>query len=663
MGIDVGKFLKDTAKESSKLVQKLKPKTYDNKTYDHNTFYVDIGDNSFYKMHAGQYQPVAQLTPITYQQAQKLFSSPILAKSGNLFQYSPLLPSLNAYAPHLQRTNLQDIGKIDKAGITAQAGQIQTPIFNVPNITPQQVSRTQLANIGDIDTRGITAQAGQTTFQPNIQAGNVSRYFNPEQLREDIYQGIKTQIMQEREDAQKRLEEALTKTGLFRSGINLENQQKLERSALDALAKGWGQAALQVANLQTDIAKTQAALDTQTNIKNAELKADLDRFNAQLRTQTDLANARNLLEKKITEYDAKKQIAIEQGRLDLSTEIENAKNNLQAQLANLQAKEHQYQIESDLAKTQASLETQTSLANAQNLLQSKIAEYETKKQLAIEQGRLDQARDFENAQNNLKAQLANLEARMRQDVISADLAKTQAQLSTQTNLANAQNILQTKLNEYETKKQLAIEQGRLDQAREFENAQNILKAQSMQLQAALEKYRIQTDQAKTQAMLDQEISKFNVELQNAIRQHQFDKLLEAAAIDQEAINKAKEFNITIQNAYDEIAFKWAASLLDQEIREYAAKLDLIAKAQAANAQYGTKEAKTQWNTLAYQYAQPSEVSNIELPAYNNSMADLTNQVTQLQNQLASLQKQNQQLQNQLNQQKNNYGFWDLDLSI
>ena len=176
-------------------------------------------------------------------------------------------------------------------------------------------------------------------------------------------------------------------------------------------------------------------------------------------------------------------------------------------------------------------------------------------------------------------------------------------------------------------------------------------------QAALQAYSLQSDLAKSQAYLDQEISKYNTEIQNAVRLHAFDKLMEANAIDQDAINKARQFNVTIKNAYDELAFKWAASLLDQEIREYAAKLDLIAKAQAANAQYGTKEAKTQWNTLAYQYAQPLNTSTLEASAYNNAVADLTNQINQLQGQVNSLQNQNQQLQNQLNTLRQPQSRW------
>jgi len=599
-------------------------------------------DNIGYKISPITYQPQSNLRDIGVHYVNSLLSSPQTAEGSNLFSYTPYAPQTNIVNPIIPKTNLSniggistkeitaqaeqiktpennlknvslfkipstklgEIGDIDKKGIMGQASNIQTPNINLPTVTFSPISKIKIPDIGDISTKGITAQAGQTTFQPNIQAGQIANYFNPAQLRQDIYSGMRSNILDERETAFKRLQETMAKTGLYRSGLTLANQQELEKNTLKALSQAWGQAALQVANLQIDIAKTQAALDTQTNIRNAELKADLDKFNAQLRTQTDLANARNLLEKKIAEYDAKKQIAIEQGRMDLSAEFENAKNNLQTQLVNLQAKEHQYQIESDLAKTQASLETQTSLANAQNLLQSKIAEYESKRQMAIEQGRLDQAREFENAKNNLQAQLANLQASMRQFEIQSDLAKTQAQLTTETNLANAQNLLQSKIAEYESKRQMAIEQGRLDQAREFERAQNSLQAQLASLQANLNIYGVQSEQAKAQAILDQEISKFNAEIQQSVKTHAFDKLLEVSAIDQDAINKAQQFNVTIKNAYDELAFKWAASLLDQEIREYAAKLDLIAKAQAANAQYGTQAAKTQWNTLAYQYAQP-----------------------------------------------------------
>lgn len=102
---------------------------------------------------------------------------------------------------------------------------------------------------------------------------------------------------------------------------------------------------------------------------------------------------------------------------------------------------------------------------------------------------------------------------------------------------------------------------------------------------------LQNDYAKAQAALDLDVSKYNTDIQNAFKTKNYDYLMNAAAQDQEAINKAAQFNIQIQNAYDEMAFKWMASLLDKEIREYQATMDALAREVQATLQYGDAAAK------------------------------------------------------------------------
>jgi len=120
----------------------------------------------------------------------------------------------------------------------------------------------------------LTQVAQQNALSNPNQMSNINlqQYYDPTKLQEDIYKGIQTAVRQEREDAQNRLNSTLANTGLFRSGINLENQQKLERSAMDALAKGYGDTALNVAQLQSDFAKTQGAMDLDVSKYNADIQ-------------------------------------------------------------------------------------------------------------------------------------------------------------------------------------------------------------------------------------------------------------------------------------------------------------------------------------------------------------------------------------------------------
>ena len=116
-------------------------------------------------------------------------------------------------------------------------------------------------------------------------------------------------------------------------------------------------------------------------------------------------------------------------------------------------------------------------------------------------------------------------------------------------------------------------------------------------ESALQVAQLQQDAAKTQAAMDLDINKYTADIQNAFKQKNFEYLMNAAAQDQNAINQAMQYNIQIKNAYDELAFKWAASLLDQEIREYTANLDFLAKEGNTIAQYGSQAAKDNWAKL------------------------------------------------------------------
>ena len=244
--------------------------------------------------------------------------------------------------------------------------QTYSPLANMRNIA-QQNALTNPYQIGNINVVPLSP-----TSNLNANAGNIQNYYNYDNLHNDIYSGIKTAVNQERELAQARLNNTMANAGLFRSGLTVANQQQLERNAIDALAKGWGETAYNVAQLQGNLASQQAQLDTNVNLRNAELNTDL---------------------------------------------------------------------------------------------------------------------------------------------------------------------------------------------------------------------------AKTQAALTFDISKYNADIQNAFTTKNYEYLMNAAAQDQEAINQASQFNIQIKNAYDEMAYKWMASLLDQEIREYQYTIDALAREQQATLQYGDAAAK------------------------------------------------------------------------
>jgi uncharacterized protein YunC (DUF1805 family) len=427
--------------------------------------------------------------------------------------------------------------------------------------------------------------AAQANYKPNIQstnasAGNIQNFYDYTNLHNDIYKGIQTAVNQERELAQDRLSNTMANAGLFRSGLTLANQQQLERSTLDALAKGWGDAAFNVAQLQGDLASRQAELNTNVNLqnainqlqastRNAELAADLSKLNAQLQTDVGIQNAQNILQAKLTEYAQKADMLKAQGQLDQATEFERAKNSLQAQLANqqnaqfnigetnkvaiqnslgqLQASTRNAELATDISKLNAQLETTTNMQNAQNLLNAKIQEYTQKAETYRLQGQLDQAAEFERAKNILQAQLSNQQKDIELANLNTDIAKTQAGLFQQSNLAG--------------------------------------------LEARMQQYQTQAELAKAQAAMNLDVSKYNADIQNAFKTKNYEYLMNAAAQDQEAINQAAQYNIQIKNAYDEMAFKWMASLLDKEIRDYQTAMDALSKESAYTLQYGDAAAK------------------------------------------------------------------------
>jgi len=135
--------------------------------------------------------------------------------------------------------------------------------------------------------------------------------------------------------------------------------------------------------------------------------------------------------------------------------------------------------------------------------------------------------------------------------------------------------------------------------------------------ASLKVAGLQSDIAKAQASIDLEVAKYGANIQNAWKEKNYDYLMQAVAKDQDTINQAQQFNIQIKNAYDELAFKWAAALLDKEIREYATNLDYLAKEGNTIAQFGTPAAKENWANLT-----PSIYNRIGLFQPTNSTTSM-----------------------------------------
>ena len=144
--------------------------------------------------------------------------------------------------------------------------------------TAGQLDNRMQAMFNDVPT--YTPKTGMEEFVNNnrledpstIQDISIDQYFDPSTLRNDIYSGIEANVNQSKEKAMNNLKETMANAGLFRSGLTLENQQDVERDAMDSLAKGWGQTAAQVANIQSDLAKSQAQMDYEVNKYNSDIQ-------------------------------------------------------------------------------------------------------------------------------------------------------------------------------------------------------------------------------------------------------------------------------------------------------------------------------------------------------------------------------------------------------
>lgn len=187
-------------------------------------------------------------------------------------------------------------------------------------------SNNQLSNPSTVGNQTIDFNTNNAPQTKDATAGNDASYFDPSQLRDDIYNGVKASTNETYNDSLNSLNNTMANSGLFRSGLTLANQSKLEGEKMDALAKGYADAAYNVADLQNQSAIAQAQLDNSTNLANAnaynnaylqqyqtaadqaktqaQLNFDASKYNADIQNSWDEQNNTNLINAKTADTAA-----------------------------------------------------------------------------------------------------------------------------------------------------------------------------------------------------------------------------------------------------------------------------------------------------------------------------------------------------------------------
>lgn len=183
-------------------------------------------------------------------------------------------------------------------------------------------------------TDQYTAQTGLTDYVNQNKLSNpqtlsntsISQYYDPSQLQTDIYNGIKANTDETYKDSLNSLNYTMGNTGLYRSGLTLANQNKLEGEKMDALAKGYGDTAYNVANLQNQYATSQAQLDYDTAKYNADIQNswnEQNNTNAFTAAQADQTAANDAAKFNITTQTSYDQIAYDYMKSMLQAELQN----------------------------------------------------------------------------------------------------------------------------------------------------------------------------------------------------------------------------------------------------------------------------------------------------------------------------------------------------
>ncbi len=354
--------------------------------------------------------------------------------------------------------------------INNNVNQAKNGLLNVT--APQVNTNITIPNPPSVNVPQVEPVLPQ--YHPNIKpihvtAPTIDIGIDYDKLAQDIYAGIKSKVNEQEQLETSKINEMLANAGVYRSGINVANKDLLAQKAMNALAQGWGQTALGVAQLRTNVGIKQAELQMQANLANAandlaakttnaQLAEDLAKTSAQIQNSVNLANAHNLLQAKINEYNNIAQNLRLQGQMQQAAEFQNAANSLKAQIANQAAALSQWQSQlasqTELKKTGMLTDTQKQIAQWANQTTLKKTGMLTDTQKQIAQTEANARMAAANAAANAEIAAANtrasamLEAAKNEDATRQAIAQLEANTKLQAlqqQLAEAQKEFNSKL--------------------------------------------------------------------------------------------------------------------------------------------------------------------------------------------------------------------------
>lgn len=283
-------------------------------------------------------------------------------------------------------------------------------INGIPNVSSDTIPKTSIggvpnaraASVGKVGNVDVADMTGANIYAPdNAEAGQINQYFDPATLRDDIFAGIEAQANEDYNKAYDATQNLMANMGVYRSGINLDNVQKLQGERMDAMAKAKGDVAMSIATLQQDAASQQAALDTQTNLAN---------MNAQLET------------------------AIEQARLDNDIEKENSLMQERVSLAN-------QQVQLSRALQRAQNQQEVNLANQEAQLTKAIEQARLNQDVNTQNALLKQQAQIENQKAELEVVKANQNAKLTTNQLNATVAQYNAEVQNAFKTANFETLM------------------------------------------------------------------------------------------------------------------------------------------------------------------------------------------------------------------------------
>ncbi len=248
-------------------------------------------------------------------------------------------------------------------------------------------------------TAGLSAPA-------NIQAAQINMP-NYGQMREDIMSGIRAEVENKQQQDLRQNAALMSKTGLFRSGANLRNQQEIDKNAMLSLASGYGKVAADIGKMQTEIGMKQAELTQQASIANVtnqleytKLLNDMKKaimenntrlygFDSERQTQLDVHALDNLNRLNITQLENASREKVAQLQADTTlknTELVTDANKLIAEI-DKQSRIQAAGVSAGAAVTSAQINA--AVDKARIVADAQIAQNKIEAEKAIAQGRND----------------------------------------------------------------------------------------------------------------------------------------------------------------------------------------------------------------------------------------------------------------------------------